>query len=120
MPFRFLERRDHVVDDRRARQDIALRRRELPAPVARPYRRFRSRVGGVLAFQVHDSELTPLLAPLLGQRIGIVLQNLLDDVLRRHLLPQQIERLRPVADVDDRLRRGHAGVGVGPQHAVAG
>ena len=60
------------------------------------------------------------LAPLVGQRIGIVFQNFLDDVLRQHLFPQQLERLRPVADVDNRLRRRRADVGVGPEDAVAG
>ena len=32
---------------------------------------------------------------------------------------QQRERLRPVADVDDRLRRDDADVRFGPEHAVA-
>ena len=32
---------------------------------------------------------------------------------------QQRERLRAVAHIDDRLRRGDADIGFGPEHAVA-
>src|SRR5205085_11928830 len=71
-------------------------------------------------FRFMTANWRPGLAPPLGQRIGIVFQNFLDDVLRQHLFPQQLERLRPVADVDNRLRRRRADVGVGPEDAVAG
>ena len=87
--------------------------------MARPLGGFRSRVRGVLALEVHHGELAALPGPRLRQRIGILFQDLLDDGARLHPLAQQRERFRPVADVDDRLGRRDAGLGVGPQHAVA-
>ena len=54
-----------------------------------------------------------------GPRIGIAVENRLDDGRRRHAGAEQRERLRSVADVDDGLRRGDADVRFGPQHAVA-
>ena len=49
----------------------------------------------------------------------ILSQNLLDDRVRRHPARSSCQRLRPVADVDDRLRRRDADIGVGPEDAVA-
>jgi hypothetical protein len=44
---------------------------------------------------------------------------LLDDCLGRESLSEQLEGLRAVADVHNRLRRGNSDVRIGPQHPVA-
>ena len=61
----------------------------------------------------------PCLVQRFGPRIGIAVPDGLDDRLGRHARPEQREALRPVAHVDDRLRRDHADAGLRPEHAVA-
>ena len=119
MARRVLEPLDHVLHHVRPGQDVALRRGELAALLARPFGRLRPRICRVLALQIHHRELPSLLAPGIGQRVGVFLENLLDDRGRLHLLPQQRERLASIADIHDRLRRGDADVGVGPEDAIA-
>src|SRR5262249_27054845 len=51
--------------------------------------------------------------------IAIAIEDRLDDLVRLLPLAQERERLRPVAHVDDRLRRGDADARFGPEHAVA-
>src|SRR5262249_52758688 len=119
MPRRVLEAIDHVADDIRPGEDVALGGRVLAALVSGPRGRLRSGERGVLAFEIHHRELPALLRPVIRKRIGISAPDLFDDRLRLQPLPQEIERLRAIADVDDRLRRGDANRGIGPQHAVA-
>ncbi len=114
-----LEPADHVVHDLRTREDIALRGAVFSALVPGPCRRFRPGKRGVLTCQVHDRELPTLLRPVFRQRIRILLPDLLDDRVGREALTEQLQCLRPIAHVHDRLCGGNADVGVGPQHAVA-
>ena len=92
-----------------------------PPLVAGPRRRFRAGVCRVVALRIHDRELAPGFLPALAgvAGIGIAVEDRLDDRVRLHPRAQQRERLRPVADVDDRLRRRDADARLAPQHAVA-
>ena len=119
MSFRALERVDHVVDDRRSREDVPLRRGKPAALVPGPLRRLRTGEGRVLALQVHHGELPSLLGPVVRQRIRILVPDLFDDRGRRRAAAQQLESPRPIADVHNRLRRRDASGRVGPQDAVA-
>ncbi len=86
-----------------------------------PGRGLRAGMGGVVPLRIHDRELASGLGPRLSAVtwIGIAVENGLDDRVRRQTLAQQRERLRAVADVDDRLRGRHTDIRFGPEDAVA-
>jgi tetratricopeptide (TPR) repeat protein len=115
-----LERVDHAGDDGFAREDVALRGAERSALVPCPGLSLRSRVRSVIALRIHDRELPALFRPRPAVQAGIriAVENRLDDRRRREPSAQQLQRLRPVAHVDNRLCRGDADVGFGPEHAV--
>jgi hypothetical protein len=77
--------------------------------------------GPVLALRVHHRELPAGLGPRLPRVAGIriAVENGFDDRVGREARAQQRERLRTVAHVHDRLRRGDADARLGPEHAVA-
>src|SRR5262245_34797775 len=119
MTFGLLDGLDHAVDDGLAREDVSLGRAVLATLVAGPRRRLRTCVSGVAPLRVHDRELTSFLRPVARARVGITVENGLDDGRRRHTRTEQRERLRSVAHIDDGLRGRDAHVRFGPEYAVA-
>src|SRR5688572_652303 len=116
----FFERLDHRVHDLGTGEDVALRRAVLAEFAAGPRGGFRTGERRGLALQVHHRELAALLGPAIGNWIRILLPNLLDDRVGTHSLLQELDALRSIADVDDRLRGHDAGVGVGGEHTGQG
>src|ERR1043166_7874341 len=98
MSRRVLESIDHVLDHVRAGENVALRGSILAALMTRLLGGLGPSVSGELPLQVHHRELPPLLAPVVGQRIGILLQNLLNDRVRLQVSPQQRQRFWTVSD----------------------
>ena len=114
-----LERLHHAGDDGLAGQDVALRGAVLAGAMAGPDAGLRPGERRRLARLIDHRELPALLGPALRLRVAIAVPDRVDDRRRRHAGAQQGDRLRAVADVDDRLRRRRADAGFGPQHAVA-
>jgi hypothetical protein len=90
-------------------------------PARSPLTRFRSGEHRGLAGGIDDRKLAsgfrPRLIAIAG--VGIAIPDLLHDVGGLQALAQQLESLRAIADIHNRLGRGRAHAGLGPEHAVA-
>jgi hypothetical protein len=119
VPRRCFERLHHVVDNGFAREDVSLRGAVLALSIARPVGGTRTGIGRDVPRGVDHRELPAAFRPSFRLRIRIVIPDRVDDFSDWLPGAQQLERLRTVAHVHDRLRCHHANARFAPEHTVA-